>query len=280
MLKNDIFYTMFFSGLHLPDEQEKIDLCSRDFYLNALDFYRSKANEHQRTDLIAGIKFLSAQIRTYDELTFASDEWKSCATSMNIKEIFAGVIAARESKPNLVTQFRDKVGLILENRKVWLDNKKARLDERKKKELKNLREKSENDKVLIDSLIIANQNNTQATPVPEKVDFTRLLLNVKKDRDNETRNKAENILSQLSKSRADPKRLKGNEFTAIASMLYRTGWIVKKMTFADWLRTFSEAYQRPLPKYKETQVKVCIESVIIKSPFLKELPFVGKPPSK
>ena len=273
MLKNDIFYTMFFSGLHLPDEQEKIDLCSRDFYLNALDFYRSKANEYQRTDLIAGIKFLSAQIRTHDELTFASDEWKSCATSMNIKEIFAGVIAARESKPNLVTQFRDKVGLILENRKVWLDNKKARLDERKKKELENLREKSEKDKVLIDSLIIANQNNARATLVPGKVDFTILLLNIKKDRDDVTRNKAEDFFSQLNESRSDPKKVNGKEFTAIASILYNTGWVVNINTFTAWLLLLSNACNRvKKPNYKESGVKDSVKQIKQKYQFLDSLP--------
>ena len=273
-MKNDIFKTMFFSGLYPTEEQVKIDLCSRDFYRDALDFYRSKANEYQRTDLIAGIKFLSAQIRTHDELTLATDEWKSCTTSMNVKEIFAGVIAVRKSKLNLVTQFRDNVGLILENRKVWLDNKKARLDDRKKKELENLREKSENDKVLIDSLIIANQNNARATLVPGKVDFTILLLNIKKDRDDVTRNKAEDFFSQLNESRSDPKKVNGKEFTAIASMFYNTGWIVKNKSFAKWLRALSEFYDRPIPTYKETQVKDCIEDLKRKAPFLEKLPFV------
>lgn len=279
-MKNDIFKTMFFSGLYPTEEQNKIDLCSRYFYRDALDFYRSKANERQRTDLIAGIKFLSAQIRTYDELTFASDEWKSCTTSMNLKEIFAGVIAMRESKSNFVAQFRDKVDLILENRKAWLDNKKARFVERKKKELENLREKSENDKIIIVSLKNAIKNNIVVAPLTDKQDFSNLLLKVKKDRDNKTRNEVEDILLQLNQTRANPQKVNRKEFTAIASLLYRTGWVVKKLAFLDWLREFSETYGRSTPTYKETQVKIGIESVLTKAPFLKELPFIGKPPNK
>jgi len=268
---------MFFGRLYPSEEYSKIDLFSSTFLGDALAFYCKKANENEREGLIKGIELLAHRIKEIDEINEVNRTWRYMASTRSLR---IGIEEGRRKqdlalgKPNLARKFENEVSNILEIRQTEILENKIKEEARRKKKLEDLRKKSENDKNLIDSLIIANQNISQAISVSGKVDLTNLLLNVKKDRDNVTRNKAENILSQLSKSRADPKRLKGNEFTAIASMLYRTGWIVKKMTFADWLRAFSEAYQRPTPRYKETQVKVFIESVIIKAPFLKELPFM------
>lgn len=88
------------------------------------------------------------------------------------------------------------------------------------------------------------------------------------------------IIGELNESKVNPQKAKGKEFTAVASILYHTGWITKNTTFADCLRTFSMAYNRSMPTYKETQVKECIDAVKRKAPFLDKLPFVDKPPTK
>jgi len=277
-MKSTIISQMYFDKMY-PTEEEynKIDLCSSTFLLDAGDFYCKKANVIEREMLIKGIKFLAFRIKAIDEIKEANRTWRNKASIMTLRIGSEERKRMREhnlGKPNLARKFENEVSNILETRKAELVENKKKVEGRKKMELEDLRKKSELDKNLIECLIIANQNKAQVNPVSGKVDFTNLLLNIKKDRDDVTKNKAEDFFSQLSKSRADPKRLKRNEFTAIASMFYRTGWIVKKMTFADWLRTLSEFYDRPIPTYKETQVKDCIEVLKRKAPFLEKLPFV------
>jgi hypothetical protein len=86
-------------------------------------------------------------------------------------------------------------------------------------------------------------------------------------------------LAEINESSLNPHRAKGKDFTAIASILYNTGWVSKNTTFADWLREFSDAYKRPIPTYKESQVKDSVEFARRKAPFLDKLTVASKTPT-
>jgi hypothetical protein len=73
-MATDIFLPMYFRGLYPIEEFDKIDLWSRDFYIDAIDFYSKKATSKQREQIIAGIKYLSAKVKIIDEFEYIG--WK------------------------------------------------------------------------------------------------------------------------------------------------------------------------------------------------------------
>ena len=96
------------------------------------------------------------------------------------------------------------------------------------------------------------------------------------------RDKVRIIIEEFNNSKLDPQKIKGKEFTAIASIFYDmvelekdkkpVRFISGKIKFTDWLRIFSEAYHRKKPSYKKTQVTKSIESIKCKLPFLDNPP--------
>jgi len=136
----DMFLPMYFQGLYPTNEFNKIDLWSRDFYKDAVDFYSKKATSKQREQIIAGIKYLSYKIKLIDEFEYIGKSWDQANTLMFASEVFfKGAI-------NLITEFRIEVSKILKNRKNEIQTKNER-------ELKRLKEENTKNKILNDTLI-------------------------------------------------------------------------------------------------------------------------------
>lgn len=144
----DLFLPMYFQGLYPANEFHKIDLWSRDFYTDALDFYSKKTGENGKQMLIKGIAYLSAKINLIEDLYDVLKVWDSASSKIFVHEVF------NKESPNLITEFRNEVQAILNNRKEYLI-------ERHEKELRRLREKSKNDKIIIDSLIKYTKSNDE-----------------------------------------------------------------------------------------------------------------------
>lgn len=259
-------------------EQDKIDLWSSSFYCDALDFYREKTNEKQRDKLIKGIGYLSAQIKMPDEFIYINEAWKRAQLSMPLRI----AIEKRKSGWSLTEEFYAKVDNILETAK---ENFFER-ERKKQKAQEALKKGRRDDKIKIDSLIDTivkiNSgttpekaiNKTMSEQIPFPINMEILIQEVKFN----FRDKFKSKIEELIRSKANPQKAKKNEFTAIASIFYNMveiskdkktdRWISKKTAFAEWLRIFSEAFHRDVPKYKETRVKPIIDRIIIKAPFL------------
>jgi len=111
-------------------------------------------------------------------------------------------------------------------------------------------------------------------PVPEpdkQVDFTNIISKIKFDRNGATRQKVKEILNQLSDSVLF-KESNGATFSTIALIIYSSGWTVNVGTFAEWLKLFSEFYNRKKPTYKQNQIECNIEKTKRKYPFLDNIP--------
>ena len=110
------------------------------------------------------------------------------------------------------------------------------------------------------------QENQSIIPIVDTTDLTKKIKSQYKVI-------FEEAIRDINESRINPQSAKDNEFTALASILYRTDWIHRGTSFADWLRTFSVAYNKPVPKYKESQVKKNKEKLFKKAPFLEFPPY-------
>lgn len=138
-MTTDLILTMYFQGLYPTAEFNKIDLCSRNFYLDAADFYSKKASEKQRLQIISGIKYLFFGVKLIDEFEYIGKAWEQANTLMILREaIFKGPI-------NLYNAFRIEVGNILENRKNNIISKNE-------KKIKSLEEENTRNKMLITGL--------------------------------------------------------------------------------------------------------------------------------
>lgn len=128
-MTTDLILTMYFQGLYPTAEFNKIDLCSRNFYLDAADFYSKKASEKQRLQIISGIKYLFFGVKVIDEFEYIGKAWEQASILMILREaIFKGPI-------NLYNAFRIEVSNILENRKNSIVSKNEKEIKRLKEEI-------------------------------------------------------------------------------------------------------------------------------------------------
>jgi hypothetical protein len=109
-MTNNILLSMFFSALYQPEEYYKIDLCSRAFYSDAVDYYSKKGNTRTREEIIDGIRHLSLVMK-YEDLVYANAVWSEGYGLLALKAGYADV----RSGLKLGKDFMDKVTQILES---------------------------------------------------------------------------------------------------------------------------------------------------------------------
>ena len=104
------------------------------------------------------------------------------------------------------------------------------------------------------------------------LDLSNILLKIRFDKDGATKKRVEKILTELNEKKLLTES-KDNEFTAVASILYKTGWVINISTFSGWLKLLSTECNRDnTPVYKENQVKDLAGKIKQKYSFLDTLP--------
>jgi hypothetical protein len=139
-------WPIYWSGLYPDKDKDKMDLCSESFYQDALKFYLEKENQRKR--LIEEIKYLSIRIEGNADLNEVLMAWEMAKRFMNIREIFAEIKAKKESKTNLVTEFKNEVNKILEVREAYFNERGRKANERKRMEQEKIKadlDKTRND---------------------------------------------------------------------------------------------------------------------------------------
>ena len=270
---DDIFLPIYFFGLYSPEEQDKINLWSSDFYYDLLDFYCKKENE--RVKLIQGVAYLTNRIAILDDLTYVMIAWDKAIMRINIKEIFANIVAKKLAKPNLVTEFKTRLGEIFEAKKEELEKRRGKrleriTSERDKIAEELIREKSINDKLLKIEDYRAGRKLEDIGNIP---DFKDVLLRIKFDSKEVKRKRIAVILNEVYNLKLH-ETLNDKDFTALAAILYKTGrdgWIINTPTFINWLRLLAKTFERKVPTYKEKRVSGNVEIIKIKYPFLDHL---------
>jgi hypothetical protein len=116
-----------------------------------------------------------------------------------------------------------------------------------------------------------NQENTNNSPQYNGVDFSIILKKIKFDKDEKTKKEANRYLEELSDN-DNFKNANAKEFSAVALIIYKTGWISNTKTFSEWLAIFSEAFDKKKPTYKVNQIENETKTMKIKIPFLDKLP--------
>ena len=167
-MENDLFLPLYFNGLYHLDEYDKIDLWDPSFYRDTLEFYCK--NEDKRINLIKGIGYLCCKIKIEEDLQKTLSAWAVAENSMNVRYLFAEFHARKESKPNLVTEFKDEVNNILEKRMLKFAERRI-LEQTKIRELKIV------NKALVNSYA-SNENISQnkKTKVKDNRPFFKHLL--------------------------------------------------------------------------------------------------------
>lgn len=144
----------------------------------------------------------------------------------------------------------------------------------------NVLTSSNNDEELLDNnLNITSDQKTNVEPEKQiektvqgnKLDFDNLLSHIRFDRDEKTKEKVKEYLSQLRES-AYFNKTNNKEFTAVALIFFQTGWVTNTKTFNDWSSIFAKAFARKKSSYKPNQIKKHTGTMKIKIPFLDDLP--------
>ena len=118
--------------------------------------------------------------------------------------------------------------------------------------------------------IITDVNLASKTDL--EIDISGVLLKIKFDKNEDTKKRVRNILTELNERKLLTDSI-DKEFTAIASILYNTGWVVNINTFTAWLLLLSNACNRvKKPNYKESGVKDSVKQIKQKYQFLDSLP--------
>lgn len=266
--------TIYFSKLY-PNQADysKIDLTSLQFYRDTVDLYCQKKSEREK--LIRGIKYLSFKIKNEDELNPVLEAWATAMYSFNVREVFA----ERKHTPNLVTEFKDKVAKILKEREIKIIDGKNKI-------LSQLKEENTNLKITNSSLIktLKFEQTLQIEPnltesrtfseldqpspigntvsskvkkgksslVPQNASIDQIELIVK-SANYKHRNEIKVVLDYLNDNYLCNKD--GKDFTAIALILYNTGYFIQISSFQGFKRLLAGCYGRKIPSYKPSQVK-------------------------
>jgi hypothetical protein len=270
-MKKDFSFPPYWPGLYPIEQKGKIDLFSGSFYDDALKYFCKDGSDKKQ--LMDCIKIQSYRIENIYEWYEVKAVWERRKRIIEMRMMFRHESIEHIPKKKFV----EAVGEILNGIKIYLDQKQTNRDD----EMNALKKKAKRDAILIQSLAdrSASQGDIhEKTKVKDnevkisylkpltrrleevlektdgKPDFSNVLLKIKFDKDGATRKKVGDILNEIYEREL---HLTSNhkDFTAIASILYKTEWTVNVQTFKEWKELLSMNFGRNISTYKECHVQ-------------------------
>lgn len=273
-MKKDFSFPPYWPGVYPIEQKGKIDLLSGSFYDDALKYFCKDGSDKKQ--LMDCIKIQSYRIENIDEWYEVKAVWESRKRIIETRMMFR-----HESIENILKkEFVEAVGKILDRIKLSLDQKQTNRDD----EMKALKKKAKRDAIVIQSLVdrsvsqgdihektkvdMSKDNEVKIShpkpltlrskEVPKKPDgkpdFSTVLSKIKFDKDGATKTKVGNILNEIY-DRELHITSNHKDFTAIASILYKTDWTVNVQTFKEWKELLSMNFGRNVSTYKECNVQ-------------------------